>query len=108
MSGGLNISPLQFLHCDLAERVAAALTETGLSPSRLELEITESAFISDPDRAISMLTRLRSLGTRIAMDDFGTGWSTLASLLGFSFDKVKIDRSFIGKLMRHSDAETIV
>jgi diguanylate cyclase len=72
----VNISALQFQHGDLPHDVIAVLTESGLSPSRLELEITETVLIKDFDRALSVLRRLKALGLRIAMDDFGTGWSS--------------------------------
>ncbi len=79
----MNLSPLQFQQAELAERVLAILTEVGLSPRRLELEITESVIINDMARALSILRRLKSLGISIAMDDFGTGYSSLATLQAF-------------------------
>jgi EAL domain-containing protein (putative c-di-GMP-specific phosphodiesterase class I) len=84
------------------------LTETGLPPARLELEITETVFIKDFDRALSMLRRLKALGLRIAMDDFGTGWSSLSTLQAFPFDRLKIDRTFIDKIGRRREAEVII
>jgi diguanylate cyclase (GGDEF)-like protein/PAS domain S-box-containing protein len=104
----VNISPLQFHQGDLPEQLLAILIETDLSPTRLELEITETVLITDFDRALSMLRRLKALGLRIAMDDFGTGWSSLSSLQAFPFDKVKIDRIFIDKIGRHKQADVIV
>src|SRR5262249_24814491 len=104
----VNFSPLQFQQGDLPEQILGILTESGLSPSRLELEITETVLMADFDRALSMLRRLKALGLRIAMDDFGTGWSSLSSLQAFSFDKLKIDRTFIDKIGRHKQAELIV
>jgi predicted signal transduction protein with EAL and GGDEF domain len=104
----VNISPIQFQQMDLPQHVLAILTETGLQPSRLELEITETVFIKDFDRALSMLRRLKALGVRITMDDFGTGWSSLATLQAFAFDRLKIDRTFIDKIGRRREAEVIV
>ncbi|MGC7931763.1 EAL domain-containing protein, partial [Lysinibacillus sp. VIII_CA] len=73
--------------------VHEVLIETGLSPARLELEITESALIHDFQAALDTLRRLKALGVRIAMDDFGTGYSSLSTLHSFPFDKIKIDKS---------------
>ena len=73
--------------------VHQVLLETGLSPARLELEITEGVLIGDFTRAVSILRRLKNLGVRIAMDDFGTGYSSLSYLQSFPFDKIKIDQS---------------
>ena len=75
--------------------VHAILLETGLAPGRLELEITEGVLINDPSRALSILRRLKLLGVKIAMDDFGTGYASLSSLQSFPFDKIKIDRTFV-------------
>ncbi|WP_447724759.1 EAL domain-containing protein [Sphingomonas koreensis] len=91
----VNLSPVQLMQPDLAERVTEILLETGLSPSRLELEITESAIISDKVRALQVLRRIKALGISIAMDDFGTGYSSLDTLHSFPFDKIKIDKSFV-------------
>ena len=104
----VNLSPAQFRHGDLPRLVHSILLETGLSPGRLELEITEGVLIGDFSRAISVLARLKSLGVRIAMDDFGTGYSSLSYLQAFPFDKIKIDRSFISNLMRNMQSATIV
>ncbi|HEY0622070.1 EAL domain-containing protein [Sphingomonas sp.] len=91
----VNLSPVQLMQPDLAERVTEILLETGLSPSRLELEITESAIIGDKVRALQVLRRIKALGISIAMDDFGTGYSSLDTLHSFPFDKIKIDKSFV-------------
>ncbi len=91
----VNVSPIQFHHGDLASFVHSILLETGLAPTRLELEITEGVLINDFSRAVSILRRLKSLGVRIALDDFGTGYSSLSYLQSFPFDKIKIDRAFI-------------
>jgi diguanylate cyclase (GGDEF)-like protein/PAS domain S-box-containing protein len=104
----INLSPVQFRHGDLPGLVHSILLETGLSPNRLELEITEGVLIDDFSRATSMLRRLKLLGVRIAMDDFGTGYSSLSYLQAFPFDKIKIDQSFISNLERSPQSATIV
>ena len=98
VSVAVNISPKQFAAPNLAQTILQALSSSGLAPSRLELEITESIFISDIERTLSTLHNLRSLGVRIALDDFGTGYSSLSYLRSFPFDKVKIDRAFVKDL----------
>src|SRR5581483_5961920 len=87
----VNLSPVQFQHGDLAGLVHSVLLETGLNPNRLELEITENVLIGDFSRALSILRRLKAVGVRIAMDDFGSGYSSLSYLQSFPFDKIKID-----------------
>ncbi len=94
----VNLSAPQFNKDRIVDIVASALAESGLRPSRLELEITESLLIDRPDEAIATLVRLKELGVSIAMDDFGTGYSSLSYLLKFPFDKIKIDRSFISAI----------
>jgi diguanylate cyclase (GGDEF)-like protein len=98
MQIAVNLSPAQFHHGDLPGLVHAILLETGLSPGRLELEITEGVLIGDFSRATSILRRLKALGVHIAMDDFGTGYSSLSYLHAFPFDKIKIDRAFISNI----------
>lgn len=104
----VNLSAVQFQHGDLPTLVHSILLETGLSPRRLELEITESVLIGDFSRALSILRRLKSLGVKIAMDDFGTGYSSLSYLQSFPFDKIKIDRSFISKLDQNPQSHAII
>jgi diguanylate cyclase (GGDEF)-like protein/PAS domain S-box-containing protein len=104
----VNVSPLQFRTGDLPGVVHSILLETGLAPSRLELEITENVFIDDFSRAISILSRLKALGVRVVLDDFGSGYSSLSYLHSFSFDKIKIDRAFIGDLERNRHSMAIV
>ncbi|MFN3775976.1 EAL domain-containing protein [Sphingomonas parapaucimobilis] len=94
----VNLSPVQLGHVDLPRLVHQILIETGLAPTRLELEITESAMITDPERTTHVLRQLKSLGVSIAMDDFGTGYSSLSTLRSFPFDKIKLDRSFMTEL----------
>ena len=104
----INLSPVQFRHGDLPALVHTVLLETGLAPSRLELEITEGVLIGDFSRAVSILRRLKSLGVHIAMDDFGSGYSSLSYLQAFPFDKIKIDQAFISNLERNVQSATIV
>jgi predicted signal transduction protein with EAL and GGDEF domain len=104
----VNLSPAQFKHGDLPTLVHSILLQTGLSPSRLELEITEGVLIGDFTRALSILRRLKALGVRIAMDDFGTGYSSLSYLQSFPFDKIKIDRSFIANVQSNHQSAAIV
>ena len=104
----INLSPVQFQRGDLAKLVHEVLLETGLSPSRLELEITEGVLIGDFTGAVATLRRLKNLGVRIAMDDFGTGYSSLSYLQSFPFDKIKIDRSFVANLGHSRQAVTII
>jgi EAL domain-containing protein (putative c-di-GMP-specific phosphodiesterase class I) len=104
----VNISPIQFRRGDLPRLVHSILLETGLAPSRLELEITESVMINDFSRAVSILRRLKSLGIKIAMDDFGTGYSSLSYLQSIGCDKIKIDRVFIQDLEHNHHSRAIV
>ena len=104
----VNLSPVQFLHGDLAGLVHSTLLETGLAPTRLELEITEGVLVEDFSRGVSILRRLKTLGVRIAMDDFGTGYSSLSYLQSFPFDKIKIDQSFISKVRNNPQSAAIV
>jgi EAL domain-containing protein (putative c-di-GMP-specific phosphodiesterase class I) len=109
LSVAVNLSPVQFQHGgDLPNLVRTVLLETGLAPNRLELEITEGVLITDSSRGLSVLRRLKALGVRIAMDDFGTGHSSLPYLQSFPFDRIKIDRSFISKLEQNPQSAAIV
>jgi diguanylate cyclase (GGDEF)-like protein/PAS domain S-box-containing protein len=91
----VNVSSRLFGRGELEQRVARVLADTGLAPAQLELEVTESAIMEDPDAALLLLTRLRGLGVRLAIDDFGTGYSSLARLKRLPVDKLKIDQSFV-------------
>jgi len=104
----VNLSPAQFTHGDLVGLVHSILLETGLAPDRLELEITEGVLIEDFDRGQSLLRRLKALGVRISMDDFGSGYSSLSYLQAFPFDKIKIDRAFVMNLGRNPQSAAIV
>ncbi|KMO28280.1 diguanylate cyclase [Methylobacterium aquaticum] len=104
----VNLSPAQFRTPDLVGTVARALAESGLAPSRLELEITEQVMLEESIANVAVLHRLRALGVRIAIDDFGTGYASLSYLQAFPFDKIKIDRSFTAALGREATAGAIV
>ena len=94
----VNLSPVQFRNAGAVPVVRAALAASGLRPDRLELEITEGVLLQDSEETLAQLRALRALGARVALDDFGSGYSSLNYLLRFPFDKVKIDRSFVGDL----------
>jgi diguanylate cyclase (GGDEF)-like protein len=94
----INLSPRQFEDGTLHEVVSNALSETGLAPQRLELEITESLMVENDDHVLQQLDAIRHMGVSIAIDDFGTGYSSLGQLWRFPIDKLKIDRSFITEL----------
>ncbi|TDK39678.1 EAL domain-containing protein [Rhizobium deserti] len=104
----VNLSPIQFRNRELVEVVKDVLRRTGLQPERLELEITESVLINDVSSALATLTALKELGVKIAMDDFGTGYSSLGYLNSFPFDKIKIDKSFIGGMSDKDKSGAIV
>ncbi|MEI7609859.1 MAG: EAL domain-containing protein, partial [Rhodospirillaceae bacterium] len=104
----VNLSPLQFNDDRLLELVAQVLAETGLPPGSLELELTEGAIITDVERAVAMMHGLKKLGVRIAIDDFGIGYSSLAYLKRFPIDTLKIDRSFVGDLEDDRTDQAIV
>jgi diguanylate cyclase (GGDEF)-like protein/PAS domain S-box-containing protein len=104
----VNLSPAQFAHGDVVGVVHAILLETGLAPGRLELEITEGVLIEDFDRGLALLRRLKALGVRISMDDFGSGYSSLSYLQAFPFDKIKIDRAFVMNLGRNPQSAAII
>jgi diguanylate cyclase (GGDEF)-like protein/PAS domain S-box-containing protein len=103
----VNISAQQLVHTDLVADVRHALAETGASASALELELTESAFMHEPERAIRTLHELRAMGVSIALDDFGTGYSNLTYLSRLPLDKIKIDRHFTGTLLQ-DDVDTSI
>jgi diguanylate cyclase (GGDEF)-like protein len=104
----VNLSPRQFRHRDLPGIVADALEASGLDPERLELEITETAALSQPERAEHVLRTLRGLGVRIALDDFGTGHSSLSHLRKLPLDAVKVDRSFVRDIATNAQDRAIV
>lgn len=108
VSVAVNLSPVQFQNQSLTEDIARILAESGLPPGRLELEITESVFLSRTSENLTALRRLHEAGISIALDDFGTGYSSLTYLRVFPFNKIKIDRSFVNDLSHDNDSAAIV
>jgi EAL domain-containing protein (putative c-di-GMP-specific phosphodiesterase class I) len=96
----INLSAIQLKSSNVLQMVVATLASTRLAPTRLELEVTESVLLDESDAVIGTLRRLHDMGVRIALDDFGTGYSSLGYLKRFSFDKIKIDRSFVSELTK--------
>jgi diguanylate cyclase (GGDEF)-like protein len=103
-----NISAVQLRDPTIGLRVLAILAETGFSPRRLELEITETALVDNIKIAQAVTGQLRQAGVRIALDDFGTGYATLSQLLSLKLDRIKIDRSFVDRLGKDKESTTIV
>jgi predicted signal transduction protein with EAL and GGDEF domain len=104
----VNLSPVQVRDRAIVDLVREALAESGVAPSRLMLEITEGVLIDNPEEMVKRIGDLRALGVRIALDDFGSGYSNLGYLLRFPFDKLKIDKSFVAPLGRSSNGGVIV
>jgi diguanylate cyclase (GGDEF)-like protein len=104
----VNVSPIQLLDPALPAQILAILNQEGFSPSRLEVEITETALVGDIETAKAILTALQSVGIRISLDDFGTGYSSLYHLRELRFDKIKIDRSFVQSMESNGESEKIV
>jgi EAL domain-containing protein (putative c-di-GMP-specific phosphodiesterase class I) len=104
----VNLSTHQFRKPNLVEEVARILQETGLDPSSLELEVTESVVLDDVEAAVETLQQLRGVGVRIAMDDFGTGYSSLSYLRRLPVDTLKIDKSFVTRLGKEVEDVAIV
>lgn len=104
----VNLSAMQFLHGDLVARVTSSLKDSGLDPKHLDLELTESLLVEQPDETINTLNRLKDLGISISMDDFGTGYSSLSYLTRFPLDSLKVDRAFVTDLPDDRDAVVVV
>lgn len=104
----VNVSPVQFRNAVFADKVANILEQTGLSPQRLQLEITEGVFLDSSGITNQTLNDLRETGVKIALDDFGTGYSSMSYLRQYAVDKLKIDRSFVAQLGSSRDADAIV
>jgi diguanylate cyclase (GGDEF)-like protein len=104
----VNLSPVQFKKGNLVQVVQAALVASGLPPSRLELEITESVFLQDTADTLVALRQLREMGIGVALDDFGTGYSSLSYLRSFPFNKIKIDQSFVRDLTTNKESMSII
>ncbi len=94
----VNLSVKQFIHTELIQNIQQILKESGLAPSLLKVELTESALIQSPEKAKELLHAIRECGIRLCMDDFGTGYSSLSYLHNFPFDTLKIDRSFVSHI----------
>ncbi|MEO7503982.1 MAG: bifunctional diguanylate cyclase/phosphodiesterase, partial [Sphingomicrobium sp.] len=105
---GVNLSAIQVARDDIAAMVAEALKTHGIAGERLTLELTESAIVQDPERAIRVFEALKALKATVAMDDFGTGYSSLAYLQRLPIDVLKIDRSFVSGMLQDSDSVAIV
>jgi diguanylate cyclase (GGDEF)-like protein/PAS domain S-box-containing protein len=108
MKVAVNLSPVQFVGGEVARVVRAALEAAGLAPERLELEITESVLLQRNEAVLASLRALRGIGVRMALDDFGTGYASLSYLRAFSFDKIKIDQSFVRDAVERPDCLAIV
>ena len=104
----VNISAVQFRNPGLMQVIVGALATSGLHPTRLEIEITESVLLQNKEATLAVLHQLRALGIRIALDDFGTGYSSLTYLQCFPFDKIKIDRSFVKDITENAGSLNIV
>ncbi len=104
----VNLSPAQFRTSNLLAIVTDTLKQSGLSPNRLELEITETLLLEKSSDVLASLHALRERGVRVSMDDFGTGYSSLSYLRSFPFDKIKIDQSFVRGLDSKRDAQAII
>lgn len=104
----VNISGVQVRHTDLVTTIRSVLFETGLAANRLELEVTETVLLDDLDYALHVLRGIKNLGVGLAMDDFGTGFSSLSSLISFPFDKLKIDRSFVSDMDSRTQLKSVI
>lgn len=104
----VNLSPLELADENLPSYIADCLEATGLPATRLEIEITETALVSDTGKASRLMSALKDMGIMIALDDFGTGYSSLSMLQSFPFDRIKIDRSFVSNLSEDSSKGAIV
>ncbi len=104
----VNVSPVEFQRGDVVRAVRDAFAASGLPPERLEIEITETVLLEKTTKSVTTLARLRELGVRISMDDFGTGFSSLSYLRTYPFDKIKVDRSFVRDLSQDHRSRTIV
>jgi diguanylate cyclase (GGDEF)-like protein len=108
LSVAINISPLQFADERFTDKILRAMAEAGVSPNRVELEITESVALENPDRALRLLDPLRAEGVKVSLDDFGCGHSSLASLTRLPFDIIKIDQQFVRALAKDRHAPAII
>ncbi|HZW13340.1 MAG TPA: EAL domain-containing protein [Noviherbaspirillum sp.] len=103
----INVSPLQFRQRVFADKLSEVIANTGMDPSHLEIEVTESAVMENIDEAVGILNRIKSLGVKVALDDFGTGYSSLSSLTSLPLDKLKVDQSFVRRIERDPACRTV-
>jgi EAL domain-containing protein (putative c-di-GMP-specific phosphodiesterase class I) len=108
LSMSVNITSKEFAHPNLAKGIRETLRQTALDPSDLQLEITETIAMGNPEKAASVLSELKSLGVRLSVDDFGTGYSSLSRLQQFPVDSLKIDRAFISRMDSDRESHKIV
>jgi len=108
LSVSVNLSPVQMRSPNIIPTIVNALASTGVSPDRLEIEITESVLMNDSESNLALLHRFKSLGIRVSLDDFGTGYSSLNYLRSFPFDKIKIDRCFVEDIAERADCQAII
>jgi diguanylate cyclase (GGDEF)-like protein/PAS domain S-box-containing protein len=108
LSVSVNISPVEFEVGGFVERIEDALEKTGLDPNHLELEVTENTTLKNPENVLAIMTRLRGMGVRFLIDDFGTGYSSLSYLQTFTFDGIKLDKSFIREMNRSESQRNVV
>jgi EAL domain-containing protein (putative c-di-GMP-specific phosphodiesterase class I) len=104
----VNVTPKEFALPDLVAQIALILAEVGIHPSSIDVEITETIAMADPQKSSLVLSELKALGVHISIDDFGTGYSSLSRLQEFPVDTLKIDRTFISKIDTDSDTSEIV
>jgi EAL domain-containing protein (putative c-di-GMP-specific phosphodiesterase class I) len=104
----VNITPKEFAHPNLAKQIGTILDEMRFDAANLQLEITETIAMGDPERAALVLSELKALGVRLSVDDFGTGYSSLSRLQQFPVDSLKIDRAFISRMDSDAESRTIV
>lgn len=103
----INVSPLQFRQIGFEEKISILIAETGIDPACLEIEITESALMDSTDNAIDILKRIKSLGVKFSLDDFGTGFSSLSSLTNLPLDKLKVDKSFVRQVEHDASCQAV-
>ena len=104
----VNISPVQFRDARLATHIIKLLTETGFPAKRLEIEITENSLLEDRDQVIGIIQSLKNLGVSVSLDNFGTGYASLAQVNPLPVDRIKIDRSFISTIVKSEQTAAIV
>ncbi len=104
----INVSPLQFQDLTLPDQIASVAERWNFALDRLMIEITETAFLADRDRALLVARELKQIGCKLSLDDFGTGYSSLRTLQSLPFDEIKVDRSFVSSMQQHRDSRKIV